>query len=105
MKFQIDTIAKEIHVIETCNLGELISTIEKFLPEWREYNLVNKFAHEFSNPIIIKEVVKEPYPYVPYYPNPITHPPITFEPTTICKTTTDVDLKGLLNAGVYNFQS
>lgn len=107
MKFQIDTIAKEIHVLENCKLGELISTIEQFLPEWKEYILVNKTPHEFSNPIII--TIKEEKPPV-YYPVAVPVTPINpynpYPPIITCGTGTVLSAKdiGLLNQGVYNFE-
>lgn len=109
MKFQIDTIAKEIHVLEDCQLGELISAVEAFLPEWKEYKLVTKFPHEFSNPIIItikeeKEPVYYPFaiPITPANPYNPCEPQYRFT----CGTETINWAKdiGLLNQGVYNFE-
>lgn len=115
MKFQIDTIAKEIHVIEDCQFGELISAIEKFLPEWREYKLVSKTPHEFSNPIII--TIKEEKPPVvdlsdvyvfkgppfAWINDTVTSPDIQGYATCNADYIT-LDTVGLLNKGVYNFQ-
>lgn len=109
MKFQIDTIAKEIHVIGDCQFGELISAIEKFLPEWKEYKLVTKFPHEFSNPIII--TIKEEKPPVVYpviAPSTPVNPYNPWDPpyritwgTGSVNSAKDIEL---LNQGVYNFE-
>lgn len=111
MKFQIDTIAKEIHVLEDCQLGELISAVEVFLPEWKEYKLVTKFPHEFSNPIIITIKEEKPpvvYPViVPGIPVLPDTPPDPYNPYRItCGTGTvnSTENIGLLNQGVYNFE-
>lgn len=99
MKLQIDTKEKTIKVEDNVRLGDLCDTLERLLPEgiWHDYTLeANTVINNWTNPIIIKEIV-------PYAPTPIWyewkdttppyHPTVTFSDSTMA-----------LNEGTFNIQ-
>lgn len=64
MKLQIDFDKQTIKVEDNVSLGKLIETIEKMIPDWKEWKLETNVTINWSNPIVIEK-------YRPYR-NPFT---------------------------------
>jgi len=77
MKLQLDTNEKIIKVEESVNLGELIETLERLLPNetWKGFKLETNTTVNWSSPIIIERYPTK-YPYYPTYP--WWHEPIVY---------------------------
>ena len=77
MKVELNTQEKIIKLTEPTNLGELFTFLEEILPDlkWREYSIEgNVEYHRPNNPIIVNPTPS----YIPYTPNPITNPWVTY---------------------------
>lgn len=70
MKIQLDTTAKTIKVEDEVNLGELMETIQKILPDnWKEFKVMPSVITNWSNPIYIDRWHPSPwYHYQNQYP-------------------------------------
>lgn len=99
MKLQLDTTAKTIKIEESVNLGELINSLEKLLPDglWKEFKLETNTIINWNNPIVIDKYV----PYVPYVQPWWNKPYIMYNNLS---TTTDATNRANLVYGVYNVE-
>lgn len=76
MKLEINTQERKIRLLEEVNIGELFTFLEEILPDlkWREYSIEGNVVYDVSNPIVINPTPS----FVPYTPNPITNPWVTY---------------------------
>lgn len=73
MKLQIDIENKIISIEGRHLLKDIISTLDKLLPnkEWKDYELeCEKVINNWCNPVFIKEYPTNPYPNPTYPSNP-----------------------------------
>lgn len=97
MKLQLNTTDKTITIEEKVNIGELVDTLKRLLPNdtWLEFSIEVHIINNWSNPIIFPIA----QPYIPYNPFPYT--PTTQQPFIWCNTN-DTTSAVSLNMGVYN---
>ena len=79
MKLEINTQERKIRLLEEVNIGELFTFLEEILPDlkWREYSIEENVVYNVSNLIVVNPNYLTP-PFLPYTPNPITNPWVTY---------------------------
>jgi hypothetical protein len=73
MKLKLDTTNKTIEIEEAVNIGELLQTLKRLLPnnDWKKFTLQTTIIQNWSNPIYVDRWVKPyPYPWTPWYDSP-----------------------------------
>lgn len=66
MKLQLDLDKKTITVEGEENVGKLFETLEKMLPDWKDFTLKSQVINNWTTPIVIDRW-HNPYPWVSYY--------------------------------------
>lgn len=92
MKIQIDTSAKAIRLLESVQIGELISNLKKLLPnkEWKEFTI------QYVGEILWKDVI-----YVPWRMDPPIYPWYGSGTITTTKSTSAPELV----SGIFNVET
>lgn len=76
MNLQIDTVKKEIHLLDMVPLDTLIAELEKLIPSYKEYKLTTYYPFEQPvYPPIDYPIPAQPNPVLPWYTQPHTGTP------------------------------